>query len=81
MSQHSPISSYSLLSFVCATFGHDYAVSRTITDYINEYKCSHCGKEVTENFQGKIELLTVKVREANTSLASLYQKKIQKISA
>jgi len=81
MRQQSPISTYSLLSFVCATFGHDYTISRKITDYMSEYKCSHCGKEVSDNMHGTLELLTAKVKNANTSLATFYKKKTRKISA
>ncbi len=74
-------SPFSLLSFVCATFGHDYIVSRKITDHVNEYTCAHCGKEVTDNMQGTIEILTANVRKANNALASFYAKKTHKISA
>lgn len=79
--QKFPNSSFSLLSIVCATFGHDYHVSRKITNNISEYTCSHCGKEVADNMQGNIEILTTKVKQANNALASFYAKKTQKISA
>ncbi len=74
-------SPFSLLSFVCATFGHDYIISRKITNHINEYTCAHCGKEVADNMQGNVEILTSKIKKVNTSLASFYAKKTQKISA
>ncbi|RDK88217.1 hypothetical protein [Marinirhabdus gelatinilytica] len=76
-----PTSPFSLLSIVCATFGHDYIVSRKITNHINEYTCAHCGKEVTDNMQGTVEILTARIRKANSALASFYIKKTQKIPA
>tara|TARA_R100000935_G_scaffold13736_4_gene27477 strand:+ start:43354 stop:43596 length:243 start_codon:yes stop_codon:yes gene_type:complete len=80
MEKHST-SPFSLLSIICATFGHDYVVSRKVTDHINEYTCSHCGKEVADNMQGSVEILTLKIRNANNALASFYAKKTQKIPA
>ena len=74
-------SPFSLLSIVCATFGHDYVVTRKITNHINEYSCCHCGKEVTDNMKGTLEVLTFKIRETNNVLASFYAKKTQKIPA
>ncbi|MDX1463771.1 MAG: hypothetical protein R3359_11990, partial [Marinirhabdus sp.] len=72
---------FSLLSIVCATFGHDYVVTRKITDHISEYSCCHCGKEVTDNMKGTLEILTLKIKETNNVLASFYEKKTQKIPA
>jgi transposase-like protein len=74
-------SPFSLLSIVCATFGHDYNVSRKVTDHINEYTCTHCGKEITDNTKGTIEILTEPLKRANNSLASFYSKRHSKISA
>ncbi|HBR53651.1 MAG TPA: hypothetical protein DEA82_05465 [Flavobacteriaceae bacterium] len=74
-------SPFSLLSIVCATFGHDYAETRKITNHISEYTCCHCGKEVTDNMKGTLEILTVKIKETNNVLASFYAKKNQKIPA
>ncbi|QIE59609.1 hypothetical protein G5B37_08545 [Rasiella rasia] len=74
-------SPFSLLSVVCATFGHDYVETRKITNHISEYSCCHCGKQVSDNMSGSLEILTVKIKEANNVLASFYAKKAQKISA
>ncbi|WP_432412603.1 hypothetical protein [Rasiella sp. SM2506] len=76
-----PTSPFSLLSLVCATFGHDYVISRKVTDHVNEYTCVHCKKEVADNMQGSVEILTLKIRNANNALASFYEKKMQKIPA
>tara|TARA_R110002020_G_scaffold125442_2_gene282701 strand:+ start:203 stop:448 length:246 start_codon:yes stop_codon:yes gene_type:complete len=64
-----------ILSLVCTAFGHDYIVTRKITDHINEYKCACCGKEVSNSYSGKFELLTRKQREVNECLSSFFIKK------
>lgn len=76
----SPKKPFTLSGLVCLTFGHDYIVTRKVTDHINEYRCSHCGREVSENGNGHLEEITNKVRQANTSLASFFQKKNRKVS-
>lgn len=68
-------SSHTLFGIICHTFGHSYLVSRKVTNHINEYKCSHCGKEVTDTFTGTIEPLTHKTKMQNSSLAAFFQKK------
>lgn len=62
-------------SLVCTAFGHDYIITRKITDHINEYQCSCCGKEVSNSYSGKFELLTYKQREVNECLSSFFIKK------
>ncbi|UAB81786.1 hypothetical protein INR76_03240 [Marixanthomonas sp. SCSIO 43207] len=74
-------SSFSLLSIVCQTIGHKYVETRKITNHISEYKCSHCGREVTENSAGKIELLTKKVKEINNNVADFFERKKRKVTA
>lgn len=64
-----------LSGIVCSTFGHNYVVTRKVTNHINEYRCKQCGKEMTDNFSGSLELLTHKIKEVNSSLASFYKKK------
>ena len=86
MNISSPKTSFSLFTVICTTFGHDYIVTRKVTDHINEYKCTHCGREVTNNYNGKVELLTHKIKQVNTNLATFIRKKrnrvpINKLSA
>lgn len=73
--------SFSLFSLVCQTIGHKYIETRKITNHISEYKCSHCGREVTENSSGKIELLTKKVKEINNNVADFFERRRRKIPA
>ncbi|RLD28478.1 MAG: hypothetical protein DRI70_03470 [Bacteroidetes bacterium] len=71
-------SSFSISGIVCNTLGHDYAISRKITNHINEYKCTKCGKEVTDNFAGRMENLTLKTKQVNSSLALFFEKKMRR---
>ena len=71
-------SSFSFSGIVCSTLGHDYAISRKITNHINEYKCTKCGKEVTDNFVGRVENLTFETKQVNTSLALFFEKKMRR---
>lgn len=78
MKTTSPKKTFALSSIVCSTLGHDYVISRKITNHINEYRCAQCGKEVTDNFNGRLENLTLKTREVNTSLALFFEKKTRR---
>ncbi len=75
MKQNSPKKVSPLAGIVCGTLGHSYVITRQITHHINEYECANCGKEVTNNFSGAFENLTIRNRQVNTSLSSLFQKK------
>jgi hypothetical protein len=62
-------------SFCCGLFGHHYAVSKKVTLHIKEYKCIHCGKEVTTDVSGNLSMLTPELQEINNTLERLYQKR------
>ncbi len=75
MDKTQPQTATPVLSIICSAFGHDYIITRKITDHINEYKCACCGKEVTNSFSGKYELLTYKQKEVNSCLSNFFDKK------
>ncbi len=77
----SPKKHFTLSTIVCVTMGHDYIITRKVTNHINEYRCSHCGREVAENDKGYLEPLTQKIRNANSSLAVFFQKKCNRVTA
>lgn len=70
----------SFFGILCITFGHSYRETHKITDHISEFKCTHCGREVTNNFTGNLETLTEKYRQANASLGMFYKKKMRRIA-
>ncbi len=65
----------SIPGLICSVFGHDYIVTRKITDHISEYQCACCGKEVTNSYSGKLEALTYRRREINECLSTFFRKK------
>lgn len=76
MKNHSPKKpGFSFYSIVCGALGHDYMVSRKVTNHINEYKCTNCGREVTDTFSGRVEILTHVTKNANSKLADFFHKK------
>lgn len=62
-------------SICCSLFGHHYSVSKKVTLHIKEYKCVHCGKEVTTDVSGKLSALTPELQDINSTLENLYQKR------
>ncbi|MDC8002621.1 hypothetical protein POV27_01035 [Aureisphaera galaxeae] len=78
MRTESPKQSFTFSGLLCSTLGHDYVVTRKITNHINEYRCTNCGKEVTDSMTGRLEILTSKTRQLNTSLADFFQKKMRR---
>jgi hypothetical protein len=77
----SPNRVISILGIVCTAFGHNYKITREVTNHINEYKCTHCGREVTDNILGNLEILTGKVKEVNTTVSSFLEKRSLRVSA
>ena len=69
-----------MLGIVCNTLGHHYKVTRKVTNHINEYKCSHCGREVTDNLSGNLELLTFKMKEVNSTVSSFFKRRSRRIT-
>ncbi|PQB05637.1 hypothetical protein [Aureitalea marina] len=73
--------SFSLPGIVCSVIGHHYVVTKKVTNHINEYKCVKCGKEMTDNDTGHLVKLNYRTKEINQALASLFQKKMRRLSA
>ena len=80
MNTTTPKASISIFGLICATIGHDYIVTRKVTNHINEYKCSHCGREVTDNENGNLEALTKRIKEVNSSVADFFQKRTNRVT-
>ena len=80
MKTTSPNRSVSIFGFMCNAFGHDYIITKKVTNHINEYKCSNCGREVTDNPSGYLEALTLKRKELNQCLSNFFQKKSRRVS-
>jgi DNA-directed RNA polymerase subunit RPC12/RpoP len=78
MERHLKKSNVKFSALMCS-LGHDYMVTQTITPYIKEYKCCNCGREVTHDLDGKLQILTEKYRLANKCLNSFFRRKYRRI--
>ena len=56
----------------CDFFGHDYKMTKKVTDHVKEYTCKRCKKELTTNSNGQLIELTPKYRDINSTLERLY---------
>lgn len=65
----------SMKKVFCNIFGHHYSVSKKVTLHIKEYKCIHCGKEVTTDVSGNLSTLTPELQDINKTLENIYQKR------
>ena len=64
----------------CNFFGHDYKVSKEVTNHVKEYTCSHCKKEVTTNSNGRLTDLTPKYKEINAILERVYTSRCKRLN-
>jgi hypothetical protein len=62
-------------NFICLLFGHKIHTTRTITNHIKEYKCVHCGLELTNEVKGELTFLSAERKEINETLKYFLQKK------
>ena len=60
---------------ICQIFGHHYSISKKVTHHIKEYKCIHCGSEVTTDASGNLSMLTPERQDINKTLENLYQRR------
>jgi len=67
-----------LTGLFCNFFGHHFVVSKKVTEHVKEYRCLHCGKQVTTDERGKLSALTPQMQEINNTLEDMYQKRNRK---
>lgn len=63
----------------CSIFGHNYEVTKKVTQHVKEYTCSHCKKQLTTSSNGNLVELTPKFREINSILERIYEVKTQRL--
>ena len=63
----------------CSLFGHNYEISKNVTNHVKEYTCCQCKKQLTTDSNGCLVELTPKFREINTTLEKIYQTKISRL--
>ena len=59
----------------CSIFGHNYSITKNVTEHFKEYTCKQCQHQLTNNAKGKIVFMTQEHKEINETLALFYQKR------
>lgn len=62
----------------CDFFGHNYKITKKVTNHVKEYTCKCCKKQLTTNSNGKLTELTPKFQEINSALERLYNNRIMR---
>lgn len=65
--------------FYCDLFGHNYKITKNVTNHVKEYKCKCCQRELTTNSNGLLTELTPKFREINAILSRIYTNKLARM--
>jgi len=60
----------------CSIFGHNYDVSKKVTQHVKEYTCKCCKKQLTTNGNGRLTELTPTFREINSILERIYTRRM-----
>ncbi|MEO1030781.1 MAG: DUF1660 family phage protein [Bacteroidota bacterium] len=63
----------------CELFGHDYEVTKKVTNHVKEYTCKRCKKQLTTDSNGKLTELTPKYRDINSALERIYNKRLMRL--
>ena len=64
----------------CSIFGHNYQVSKKVTNHVKEYTCEKCNKELTTNENGNLIELTPKFKEINSILEKIHSRRIARLN-
>lgn len=63
----------------CDFFGHNYNMSKKVTNHVKEYTCECCKKQLTTNSNGKLTELTPKFQEINETLERIYNNRVMRL--
>ncbi len=63
----------------CDFFGHNYKMTRKVTNHVKEYTCSCCKKQLTTNSNGQLTELTPKYQEINSALERIYNNRTMRL--
>ncbi|APY08325.1 hypothetical protein BWZ20_08450 [Winogradskyella sp. J14-2] len=63
----------------CDFFGHNYKMTRKVTNHVKEYTCSCCKKQLTTDSNGKLTELTPKYQEINSALERIYNSRMMRL--
>jgi len=72
--------SNSVSKFYCNVFGHQYDVSKKVTQHVKEYTCKCCKKQLTTNGNGRLTELTPTFQEINSILEYIHTRRSMRLS-
>ncbi|MFK7832453.1 MAG: hypothetical protein AB8B52_04180 [Winogradskyella sp.] len=56
----------------CDLFGHNYQISKKVTNHVKEYTCKCCKKQLTTDSNGRLTELTEEHQDINSTLERIY---------
>lgn len=59
----------------CSIFGHKTVIIRKITNHFEEYKCTVCEAELTNDLQNRITFLTPELKDINETLLDHFRRR------
>lgn len=69
----------SISKMYCNLFGHDYKITKKVTEHVKVYTCKCCSKQLTTNANGKLTELTPTYQEINTVLERIHRLRVQRL--
>ncbi len=63
----------------CDFFGHNYKLSKKVTNHVKEYTCKCCKKQLTTDSNGKLVELTPKYQDINSVLERIYSSRSMRL--
>lgn len=63
----------------CDFFGHNYKMTKKVTNHVKEYTCKCCKKQLTTNSNGRLTELTPKYQEINSALERIYNRRMMRL--
>lgn len=68
-----------LARMYCSVFGHNYELTKRVTNHVKEYTCSCCKHQLTTDGNGNLTELTPKLQELNSALARIHQNRMMRL--
>ena len=71
--------SNAIAKMYCSVFGHNYQLSKKVTNHVKEYTCKCCKKQLTTDSNGKLIELTPKYQDINSALERIYTSRLMRL--
>ncbi|WP_299521492.1 DUF1660 family phage protein [Winogradskyella sp.] len=63
----------------CDFFGHNYKMTKKVTNHVKEYTCTRCKKQLTTDSNGRLTELTPKYKDINSTLERIYNNRMMRL--